>query len=532
MGAQVAAWVVTTIGVTGKAAAVVSAVVTTAVNVGISYGASALLAPNQDFPNQGREFVTRGTTDPQTIVFGRSLVRGTAIAEYAFNPAGSGKKNNSFMRVQALAGHELDAIESFKVNGETCEVSGSGRALTAPYNKSANWPGVALAAPILTIYSGLGASDQIADANLIDHTDGFWRTSDRLQGLAWLAFVMRTDKKAFASGLPDVSAIVRGLKVHDPRDEDSDPVDPSTWNWTDNPILLAAHFDRFELGPRGEMVGDLPGRVAPESATDWSQVEDEADACDEMIDRGDGELEKRYRCWGQATTAEDPETVLQKIMGSCSGWHVRQGGVFRPWAGRYHAPTTVITPPDFTGPVSVRHRRSVAEQAGGVRGKFVSPDDNYRAVSYPDVVEENVAGTPRFMELPLPMTPSPWQAQRQAFIELKRRRAGKRLSGPLNLKGLLTGAGDTASISFPSERLVEETMLIRDWTMQQGEDGKPEFDIVAETHSPAHYTYPELSPPIAPEPPLGGGGSAARVPPGAPQILNPRPTYEDYVVIP
>ena len=75
-------------------------------------------------------------------------------------------------------------------------------------------------------------------------------------------------------------------------------------------------------------------------------------------------------------------------------------------------------------------------------------------------------------------------------------------------------------------------MLIRDWTMQQGEDGKPEFDIVAETHSLAHYTYPELSPPIAPEPPLGGGGSAARVPPGAPQILNPRPTYEDYAVIP
>lgn len=63
----------------------------------------------------------------------------------------------------------------------------------------------------------LGTAPQTADANLVAAVTE-WTSEHRLDGIAYLYLTLRRDDAAFPSGIPNISADVRGLAIYDPRD--------------------------------------------------------------------------------------------------------------------------------------------------------------------------------------------------------------------------------------------------------------------------------------------------------------------------
>lgn len=63
----------------------------------------------------------------------------------------------------------------------------------------------------------LGRMDQAADPGMMAALPGVWTSAHRAAGVAYLVVELNYDREAFPGGLPNVSAIVRGLKAFDPR---------------------------------------------------------------------------------------------------------------------------------------------------------------------------------------------------------------------------------------------------------------------------------------------------------------------------
>ena len=98
-------------------------------------------------------------------------------------------------------------------------------------------------------------------------------------GIPRLHVSVSYDETIYASGLPNISAIVRGKKVYDPRLDTTvgglgahRVNDPSTWTWSRNSALCAADYLMDELG-----FGVLPSEI------NWEAVAVAAYTCDDWL---------------------------------------------------------------------------------------------------------------------------------------------------------------------------------------------------------------------------------------------------------
>lgn len=90
-------------------------------------------------------------------------------------------------------------------------------------------------------------------------------------GLCYTVFAI---PRGVLSGAPSFVAEINGLRLYDPRDVAQSLEDSSTWTWSDNPTLAAAHFEHSPVFGRGR-------------AVDWASVATSADANDDLVTAGD-----------------------------------------------------------------------------------------------------------------------------------------------------------------------------------------------------------------------------------------------------
>jgi len=112
-----------------------------------------------------------------------------------------------------------------------------------------------------------------------------WNSSHPLSGCAGVAVFLTYNEDAYQSDV-QVSAVVRGAKVYDPRLDStiggsgSHRVNnPDTWTWSENPPLLIGYAAMSELCGR-----------QPPSAINWTDVAVAANVCDTQVN---------YKAWGQ-----------------------------------------------------------------------------------------------------------------------------------------------------------------------------------------------------------------------------------------
>ena len=195
-----------TVAAANKALAIVTAVIKFTATVAASMAASKLLAPKMpsfaDSSLSDRSQATRNPISARTVVYGKTRVSGTIV--YLST---TGATNEYLHIVLTLAGHEVEAIDEVYFNDELVPLVSN--VPQGFYN------GVA------RINKHLGESYQTVDEDLEDDTstltDGKWTENHRLRGIAYLYVRLTWDAEKFPSGIPNISAVIRGKKVLDPR---------------------------------------------------------------------------------------------------------------------------------------------------------------------------------------------------------------------------------------------------------------------------------------------------------------------------
>ena len=203
------------------------------------------LAPKLDPPNFGTALesgitvTSKAPTAPYRIIYGSARVGGTIV--YAETTSST----NEFLHmVIVLAGHEVDDISSIYVGDdvvslETTSNDSNGIPIFTP-TSSDQYNGK------LRVKKHFGDPAQLADANLVSEITQ-WTTDHKISGKAYLYLKFTFDSDVYPNGVPNVSAIVKGKKLFDPR-ATSFTASSSTVSTSSNTITISNHglstFDR------------------------------------------------------------------------------------------------------------------------------------------------------------------------------------------------------------------------------------------------------------------------------------------------
>lgn len=290
----------------------------------------------------------------------------------------------------------------------------------------------------------LGQAGQTADSYLLSEFPSTWTSSHRSDGASYLACTLLYDQDVFTSGIPNVSAIVRGRRVYDPRLDSTNGgfgshryTDPTTWEWSRNPALIARDYLKTELG-------------CDDSEIDDTTVIAAANACDEPVEvnpamtTGDYweylgvKYQNRYTFDGALSSQADRLSNLESILMAMVGSAVYSAGKWELQAGVWEAPTTLALDDDDLagGQVVVQARQARRDLINGVRGNYMHPDkwvvDDFPPYTSNTFVTED-GGAVSIRKIDLPMIRCPYRAQRVAKLMMFQSRQALTMTATWNL---------------------------------------------------------------------------------------------------
>lgn len=111
----------------------------------------------------------------------------------------------------------------------------------------------------------LGEANQAADPLAVEQMPGTWTTDHRLQGMAYLYIMMFKNQDIYPTGVPNVSAVVEGQEVFDPR--------TGANTWSTNIALFARDY----------LTNDEYGFAALDDDIDDTNISAQANICDEIV---------------------------------------------------------------------------------------------------------------------------------------------------------------------------------------------------------------------------------------------------------
>lgn len=433
--------------ITSQALAMVAATVQFIAVTAASMAASKLLAPKMpsfsDSSLSERSQLVRSPIAARSIIYGRCRVSGTIV--YIST---TGTKNEYLHLVVALAGHEVEAIDEIYFNDE--EVPLSGNLPTGFYS------GVAL------INKKRGVPNDTADQDLIDATvnltDGKWTSDHKLSGIAYLYVRLTWDAEKYPSGIPNISAVVRGKKVLDPR--------TSTTAYSANAALCLRDYLTTSLG-MGMTTAEM----------DDTAFGAAANICDENVEikpvtTPTPTEENRYEANGVVSTSASPDENIGKLLSAMGGLIAYTGGKIAPYAAAYRIPTVTFTEKHFVGPISVQTRTSARDRVNSVKGVYLSEINNWQVTDFPTITDATYVsddnGSVFFRDVVLPFTTSSSCAQRLAVIELRRAREEITMSARFRLEAMQVRAGDTVMITNAKLGWSSKVFEVMEWNFASG----------------------------------------------------------------
>lgn len=254
----------------------------------------------------------------------------------------------------------------------------------------------------------------------------------KLNNIAYSIVTFGHDPDLYASGVPKVTATIKGKKVYDPRNGQT--------AYSTNPVLCLRDYLRssdYGAGLSGALFDD-------------NQIEDAADFCDEVVTIG-GVSRSRYSCNGVISTGDSVRTNIKKILSCMKGKMVFVNGKFKILPKRYLAPhATTLTEDMIIGDFIVSNKNPRQVAYNEVRGKFVSREANYISMEYPPQKSATYQSNDddRYRKnLDLPMTTDIHQAQRLATLTLNDSRRERTISTTINARGLDYAVGDTINVT-------------------------------------------------------------------------------------
>jgi len=275
-----------------------------------------------------------------------------------------------------------------------------------------------------------------------------WKDSQIGRGLSYVRVSLRYSAEKFPSGIPDTRFVVRGRNdIYDPR--------TGAAGYSANTALHLLWFLRNRCN-------------VPDDEIVFETFASAANVCDEGVTNADGSTSQRYRT-GCVIGADEQRTgVLQKLEAASGGHLIRVGGRWMFQAGAYYGPYDFeITEDMVIGTVTGSTEPTNDTAINTVRGTFIDPEQSWTETDYPEVsVAEWIVedGGEAAETLTYSYVSDPYQAQRLANMELRRRRAGGAISIPMNFAGYNCRPGRVVRVNLPSLNILGE-FIVSDWSM-------------------------------------------------------------------
>ncbi|UYP67478.1 phage tail protein [Thalassobacter stenotrophicus] len=433
----------------------------------LSTAAQALM-PKPQTTMQPRTVTIREPVVPRDLVYGRTRKGGVIVFLHS-----SGSDNKYLDLVIVLAAHQVQSIGAIYFEGDM--------ALNADGVSQGRWAGKVL------VEKKLGVADQTAFAGLQADLPDKWTEDHRLRGCAAIRLRLTYDQDAFPGGIPNITVDLEGKDdIWDPRTQ--------TAGYSENPALCLADY-------MGNPTWGIGARIGEPDGIDAMSLVEAANICDETVALAGGGSEPRYACNGVITLSEVPKTIIEGMLSSFAGRCAFSAGSWRIHAGAWRASDVALTADHIReGGLTLATRVTMSSNFNGVRGQFVSPENDWQPDDFPayasDVYLAEDGGEQKWRDISLPFTISAAMAQRLAKIELERarRQMTVRLSGklsawaatvgdvvtlpyarwgfaakPFEVHGVsldLTASGDGALL-LPELVLRETSPLVYDWSANE-----------------------------------------------------------------
>ena len=301
--------------------------------------------------------------------------------------------NGNLHLIVTLAGHACEELGDIWFDDEVVPLEGSGNA-TGTF------------AGYVRIEKSLGAESASTHPfpSLVSESAGLWTNDHKQAGRAKLYVRLTWNADLFPRGIPNITCLVKGRKVYDPRS--------TLTAWSANPALcIADYFTADESVGLGCVYAD---------EIDEAQLIAAANICDENVSLAAGGTEDRYTLNGAFAINASPREIVGRLNTAHGGVSRFLGGTWGVYPAVYATPTVTLTADDLRGGLHVMPRISRRDLANGVKGIYVSPANSWQASDFPAVTnatyltedsEERI-----WRELDLPFTTSAATAQRIAKI--------------------------------------------------------------------------------------------------------------------
>jgi hypothetical protein len=404
----------------------------------LSAASSALMRGRETgaAPIQGRMVSVREPVASRRMIYGRARVGGT-IVYMSTKTTSSDRANNELYLVVALSGHRVKSIGAVYLNGEL--------AFDAAGNAQPRFAGNIG----LEKHLGVGAGSPFPELRGL--SGGEWTADHRLVGCAAIAIRFNYNADIYPSGVPNVTVDIEGKDdVYDPRTGVS--------GYTENPALCVADYMAHPLfGVRAQLGADdgipLPELIAA------------ANICDETVAKVGGGTEPRYSMNGVIDTGAQPVDVITDMLTAFAGSVVYQSGQWRIYAGAWRPASATLTADDLVaGGIRSVLKRSRAQNFNGVRGKFVSPENDWVADDFPayasNVYLAEDKGERVWADIELPFTISASMAQRLAKIHLESQRRQIQVTFAGKLSAWRAAVMDTVNLTYPRHGYTDKPFTV------------------------------------------------------------------------
>lgn len=433
-----------------------------------------MLMPDMDsFANKGSQVNARTSVGNQEYVYGQVRKGGVITHMEA-----TGNQNKYLHVFVALAGHEVEEIGDIYLNDEVVSLDADGFVTGDTWNNK------------VFIKKFTGASNQTVfdDINAMSATlgtDGIPAgidTNFKGQNVACVYMRLEYDQNTFSSGIPTVTAVVKGRKVFDPR--------TSTTAWSDNAALCIRDYITQSFGLADSAVNDTYFSAA-------------ADDCDDSIPLAAGGGQARYTLNGVINAGTSIGQTLNDMTSACNATLFYSGGEWRLKVGVYSAPVKTFTLDDLRSEIDIPTRAPRRDNFNRVVGKFIkggvydestNPDGgDWIETEYPALEsaaftnEDN--GIENTLDLPLYFITDAARAQRVAKQTLFRSREQITFSAEFGMNAMGVEVGDIVSLSIDEYGWTSKTFEVVSWRLIISQEGGVRIGMMLQETSAAAFDW-------------------------------------------
>jgi hypothetical protein len=423
------------------------------IGAGLSLVSQALMPkPSMGAQVSGTTTTVREPASTRKMVYGRARVGGSIV--YLDS---TGTDNEYMHMVIAVAGHAIDAYEEVWFNDEKIWDGGSFVGSWSTYVD-------------LNFHDG---TQTTADANLVSRSTQ-WTTNHKLLDTAYIYVRLKYDAEQFANGLPNISTVIRGKKVYNPAN--------STTAWSQNPALIVRDY----------LLDSKYGLAEDTSNINAASVSTAQTLCDQDVSLSAGGTQKRYVCDGVIDTGNSRESNIEALLSAMAGRLIHSGGEYFISGSAYVTPTVTIDESVLAGAISTQTKQSRRSIYNGVKGVFLSEEDNYILADYPAQISSTYSsadGDPIYLDMPLPTTTNNIRAQRLAKLALLQSRQQTQVTLPCNLAALKFKAGDNIMVTNAKIGWSAKVFQVTGYNFALGGDGSIIVNVQAIETASAIYDW-------------------------------------------